>query len=202
MWNDSFGTRQLDEFKRLKSRYVGKHLEAHTRMWPVSIKSHPSWAKYLATWEAPSSQLGLWRPGSPTSWWGARSTRRAPASCSPAPPSSSSASSSSAASTTAGWGGTWERPTDGQSSLLLQTQTPPQTPCTLPETQIKRGVTWWYIFPSPNFIAQPESVAVLSSPSSQENSVSPKLCFLSSNFCRSHLNIEFYQETTLSTIWG
>ena len=75
----------------------------------------------------------LRRAGS-SSWWAALSTRRAPAFSSPAPPSSSSASSSSAASTTAGWEGTWERPTGGRSFQVLQTLTPPQTPCILPET--------------------------------------------------------------------
>ena len=128
----------------------------------------------------------LRRAGS-RSWWAALSTRRAPAFSSPVPPSSSSASSSSAASTTAGWEGTWERPTGGRSFQVLQTLTPPQTPCILPEalSDWEKGVNWFLFSLTQNLSQCPVNLFKKSSVSG-----APKL----SKFCRSPLNTEFCQE--------
>ena len=170
--NDSFGTRQSKSSKKFKSRYiniyVGKHLEVHTRMWTASIKSHPSWAQYLATWEPPSSQVqGPFKTRFKELLMGG-----------PLYSEGTGLLLAGAAVFVVGffvfccidhcWLRRDLRKADRWSIFPSSSSNSNSASDSMYSPwQLSKLGGYWYIFPSPNFISHPEYVAVLSQPSSQ-----------------------------------
>ena len=183
-----FGTRWSERPKKLKPRYVGKNLEAHTRMWTVSKKSRPSWAKHwdFSRRSSPTGRKQLLMGGPLYSegtglllagaavfvvgffvfccidhCWLRRDLRKADR---------------------------WSIfPSSSNSNSASDSMYSPWNSLTLTES--------WKVLT--DFFSRPESVAVFGQ-SFQKNPVSPKL----SKFWRSPLNIEFCQENIHSlSIW-